>query len=174
MALGISAPRVHGPSLAACASVGVLALAASFPQELEPQSRVIDFARDVQPILHAHCIDCHGPAKQKAGLRFDQRSTVFAPSRFSETSIVVPKKSAESTLYQRITAVDELDRMPADADALTETEIVVVRDWIDQGASWPAAAEDLLAPAPTAKHWAYVAPVRPPVPMVRDDAWPKS
>lgn len=27
------------------------------------------FAADVQPFLKQHCYDCHGPQKQKAGIR---------------------------------------------------------------------------------------------------------
>ena len=33
----------------------------------------IDFGRDVQPILKAHCIECHGPKQQKNGFRLDRR-----------------------------------------------------------------------------------------------------
>ena len=31
----------------------------------------VDFAKDVQPIFAAKCYDCHGPAKQKGGIRLD-------------------------------------------------------------------------------------------------------
>ena len=31
----------------------------------------IDFGRDVRPILTAACMSCHGPAKQRGGLRLD-------------------------------------------------------------------------------------------------------
>ena len=31
----------------------------------------IDFARDVRPILQDHCLSCHGPGEQMAGLRLD-------------------------------------------------------------------------------------------------------
>src|SRR5262249_6715021 len=37
----------------------------------EPQH--IDFGRDVRPILERSCWQCHGPDKQKGGLRFDRR-----------------------------------------------------------------------------------------------------
>src|SRR5262245_28172681 len=41
------------------------------PDRRPGASRPIDYARDVRPILEARCYDCHGPKKQKAGLRLD-------------------------------------------------------------------------------------------------------
>ena len=37
----------------------------------------IDFARDVQPILAAHCYKCHGAEKQESGLRLDRRGALL-------------------------------------------------------------------------------------------------
>src|SRR5689334_12388124 len=37
-----------------------------------------DFVRDVLPLLKEHCWSCHGPAKQKGGLRLDLRNRAFA------------------------------------------------------------------------------------------------
>ena len=30
-----------------------------------------DFTRDVKPVLARHCVSCHGPDKQRGGLRLD-------------------------------------------------------------------------------------------------------
>src|SRR5581483_7973817 len=35
--------------------------------------RVIDYQSDIKPILTASCVACHGPEKQRAGLRLDSR-----------------------------------------------------------------------------------------------------
>lgn|SRR5689334_2861941 len=41
-----------------------------FPGRLLAQSHAkVDFANDVQPLLRENCFDCHGPMKQKAGMR---------------------------------------------------------------------------------------------------------
>ena len=56
----------------------------------------IDFARDVRPILSNHCFKCHGPAKQEAGLRLDERE------RATRRKIIVPGKAAESKLLARV------------------------------------------------------------------------
>src|SRR5688500_13988749 len=38
---------------------------------------VVDFARDVKPILATHCYECDGAQKQKGGLRLDSKRHVF-------------------------------------------------------------------------------------------------
>ena len=43
----------------------------------EQQAEQVDFARDVRPIFQDHCISCHGPQKQEAGLRLDVRSAAL-------------------------------------------------------------------------------------------------
>src|SRR5262245_49961887 len=34
-------------------------------------SRPVDFGRDVKPLLDRACVGCHGPEKQRGGLRLD-------------------------------------------------------------------------------------------------------
>lgn len=74
----------------------------------------IDFARDVRPILAAHCFDCHGLDKQESGLRLD----VTAALREGGNSgvAIVPGKSAESLLVKAVTSTgDEVSKMPPKA-----------------------------------------------------------
>src|ERR1700749_901983 len=58
----------------------------------------VDFATDVLPILRANCIECHGPDKQRAGMRVDRKSSVMK----AFTRRVVPGSSENSFLYHRI------------------------------------------------------------------------
>ena len=37
----------------------------------------IDFVREVQPLLAENCVKCHGPEKQKAGLRLDLKTAAM-------------------------------------------------------------------------------------------------
>src|SRR4051812_10016500 len=37
----------------------------------------IDFAKDIQPIFSTSCYECHGPDKQKAGLRLDDKQAAL-------------------------------------------------------------------------------------------------
>ena len=46
------------------------ALISAIASAEEPDGAEV-FRRDVQPILTAHCVECHGPTKQENGLRLD-------------------------------------------------------------------------------------------------------
>ena len=56
----------------------------------------VDYARDVQPLLKAHCLKCHGPEKPKGRLRLDAKGPALKGG-LSGTAIV-PGKSAESRI----------------------------------------------------------------------------
>ncbi len=129
----------------------LLALAAVSVSEAED----VDFAKDVRPIFAEHCAQCHGPdeGNRMADLHLD------VPETFRADSIVVPGEPELSELYRRITAEDELVRMPPalHAGPLAPRDIGVIRRWIEQGAEWQP-------------HWAY-APFRDvEPPSVTDDA----
>ena len=80
-------------------------------QAADPQ--VVNFNRDVRPILSGHCFPCHGPDAQsrKAGLRLDIREAALLPAK-SEAVPIVPGDPAASELIERITAANENERMP--------------------------------------------------------------
>ena len=120
----------------------------------------VDFAAEILPILDARCFRCHGPDKQKSGLRLDTRAAALAGSDFGETRVIVPGDGAASVLWQRVAHEDEDERMPPSGAALTASELGLLRDWIDGGAHWP---DDVAGEEGVAQHWAYVGPVRPEV-----------
>jgi len=125
----------------------------------------VDFVRDVQPIFVEHCYQCHGPDKQQAGLRLDQRDAALAGS--DSGALFVAGKSAESEIVCRLTA-DEAERMPpADPQSkpLSEAQIATVRAWVDSGAEWPQPA------AGGSNHWSFQPIARPEPPAVKAEAW---
>src|SRR5262245_26803016 len=70
----------------------------------------VDFGRDVLPILQKHCHQCHGPDKDRGGLRLTNRELVLHGG--DSGPAVAPGKAAESLLLRRVTALDPRDRMP--------------------------------------------------------------
>ncbi len=132
----------------------------------------VDYPRDVKPVLRAHCYECHGPSKQKGGLRLD--TATFALRGGDSGPAIVPGRSGESLLLQAVLgAAKDLDRMPLKAAALAEADISLLKNWIDQGAKAP---ENELAaqPASQTRHWSFIPPRRPAWPQVKNPAWPRN
>jgi ankyrin repeat protein len=127
-----------------------------FRSELSAQPSKVDFAKDVQPLFRENCVDCHGPAKQKAGLRLDRKSS--ATKAFSRR--VVPGSSANSMVYHRVIGNEYGMQMPPKG-ALRPEEVEVVKAWIDQGADWPdSLANEMDLPPPNPKAVAMVEALR--------------
>ena len=52
-----------------------------------------DFARDIQPLLVNHCLKCHGPEKQKGGLRLDIKASALKGG--DDGKVILPGKRSE-------------------------------------------------------------------------------
>jgi ankyrin repeat protein len=103
------------------------------PARLSAQAAAkVDFANEVQPLLRENCFDCHGPSKQKAGMRLDRKSSAL--KAFSRR--VVPGSSDNSMVYHRLIGNAYGPQMPPKA-ALHAEQIAIIKTWIDQGAAWP-------------------------------------
>ncbi|MDB4461972.1 hypothetical protein N9054_00425, partial [bacterium] len=68
-------------------------------------SATIDFTKDVLPILEENCIKCHGPEKQKAKLRLDQRALMLKGGD-SGLATIVPGKPEKSLLIEVVKQLD--------------------------------------------------------------------
>src|SRR4051812_40122952 len=75
-----------------------------------PAAGAIDFDRDVRPVLAAHCVKCHGPEKQKGGLRLDDRAAALEGG--DGGAVIVPGKSADSRLVHAVAGLVEDEKMP--------------------------------------------------------------
>src|SRR5450755_464571 len=99
---------------------------------------LVDFNRDVRPILSDNCFACHGPDDKHrvANLRLDTEEGLFADR--GSYRIVAPGDPAKSRLLARIGAATPAGRMPPQqaGTALTEAQVAAVRQWIEQGAKW--------------------------------------
>lgn len=145
------------------------ALAAKIAALPAAVSSPVDFARDIQPILTDRCISCHGPEKNKDGLRLDTASGVKAGG--DGGPVVLAGKSVESKLFARVAALGKEKRMPPEGEPLTDAQLALLRGWIEQGAVLP----DVAAPTPVkSNHWSFQSVTRPTPPSVQDPAWIKS
>ena len=117
----------------------------------------VDFAKSVQSVFEARCIDCHGSKKQKGDLRLDSLKAASA--------VIEPGKSGESDLFKRITLpADHEDIMPPKGDPLTKEQIDGIKAWIDEGAKWP---EGLVLLSEKERAEAKAAASRLPVPDIK-------
>ncbi|MSQ97547.1 MAG: DUF1553 domain-containing protein [Gemmataceae bacterium] len=123
----------------------------------------VDFAREIRPILSDRCFHCHGPDEKnrKGAFRLDQEKSALGRAESGEHPIV-PGKPEVSELVRRITATDTDERMPPpdSGKTLSKRDIELLRAWVQQGAKWQ-------------EHWAFVRPVRLPLPPVKDERWPR-
>src|SRR5215207_1169988 len=97
-----------------------------------------DLAARAEEVFRAHCVECHGGARARAGVNVLDRDGLVKKEK------VVPGKPDDSTLYQLITATDETVMPPTGRPRLTAEQVEAVRKWIAAGA--PAFPAD--APAP--------------------------
>lgn len=113
---------------------------------------LVDFERDVRPILKGHCMECHGGVQQAADLSFIHRDAAMA--------VVEVGKPHESLLIERITTSDQDELMPPPEHRapLDAAQIETLQEWIAQGAQWNLP-------------WAYQRPVKPTLPEVSNPGW---
>ncbi|MBO0698692.1 MAG: DUF1549 domain-containing protein, partial [Zavarzinella sp.] len=140
-------------------SLLLLALAVPAPAAAQP----VDFNRDVRPILSNNCFACHGPdAKaRKADLRLDTQDGAMAARDGSAP--IVPGKPEASELVKRISADEPSELMPPakTGKKLSKADIDILTRWVKDGGKY-------------SRHWAYVPPVRPELPAVKDLGWVKN
>ncbi len=117
------------------------------------QADRVDFVRDVRPIFQENCYSCHGPEKQKSGLRLDIKAEAFRGGDGWGPSLIAGSAS-ESPLIELVTSEDESSRMPPEGEPLTEEEVRVLTRWIDEGAVWPEGV-DLAKPDDKSDHWSF-------------------
>lgn len=132
----------------------------------------VDFVENIRPILQKHCYSCHGPRKQKSGLRLDIKSEAFKGGDGYGPSLVAGKAS-ESPVIELVTTDDEDSRMPPEGEPLSAAEIATLKKWIDEGARWPDGV-DLAKLEDRLDHWSFKLPVLPKVPAVGSIDWPQS
>ncbi|MBL8819504.1 MAG: DUF1553 domain-containing protein [Planctomyces sp.] len=155
--------RVWLTFLSLWAKMLCLLAAASSTAYATDENRKIDFNRDIRPILSDNCFTCHGPDEQQrvSNLRLDQRESAF--TEHEGRHAVVSGDPDASELHRRVTSTDAEVRMPPEKSGrkLTESQIQLLREWIQQGAEW-------------SEHWAFVAPKRHQPPLTQQKNWSRN
>jgi mono/diheme cytochrome c family protein len=99
----------------------------------------VSFETEVKPIFEKHCVECHGPKKQKSEFRLDDREVALHGGE-SHAPNILPGKAAESPLLKFVTTADRDTRMPPKGERLSAAEVDTLKRWIAEGAVWPESA----------------------------------
>jgi hypothetical protein len=130
---------------------------------------VLTYQNDIRPLLEAKCFRCHGEAKQSAGLDLRDKASLF---KGGETGpAVIAGSSEKSLLFEQI---HKHKMPPGTNEKLTDTQVALVKKWIDSGAhgdltsNLADASTDKLVTESDRQFWSFRPPVRPAVPPVKD------
>ncbi len=161
----------------ACLIGPTFAPADDAPTKADP-ALVEFFEGKVRPVLEEHCVNCHGPTKQKAGLRLDSRASLMRGGD-SGPAIEVGKPES-SRLIEAVNHSPDIQMPPK--GKLKEAEVAALSRWVREGAVWPEATAEVRPASAVTEgkitaedraFWAFRPVQDPPAPPVRDESWPK-
>lgn len=112
----------------------------------------VDYTTQIKPMLQQHCVKCHGATTQKSQLRLD---TAAALRTGGKRGAALP-----DLLAQVVSGIhDEIPQMPYKRGPLDSAQIALISQWVAEGAHAPAEE----TPSDD-RHWAFIAPVKAPLP----------
>ncbi len=91
------------------------------------------FEEKIRPLLSENCFKCHGPKKQKAGLRLDARTLLLKGGESGPA--IVPGKPGESLLIEAVSYRSSDLEMPP-KKKLGRRQVEDLTRWVAMGAPW--------------------------------------
>jgi formylglycine-generating enzyme required for sulfatase activity len=102
------------------------------------EAQTVDFAKQVQPVLEANCLVCHGAAQAAGGLRLNTKAAALKGG--NRGPAIVAGQPEKSPLYTMIEVPPgQRGAMPPAGPQLSKAQRDTIRRWIAGGASWPDA-----------------------------------
>lgn len=99
---------------------------------VDEEGRVVNFRRDIAPLLAAHCLECHGSENPKADFQVNDRDIFL--------QYIEPEDAESSMLYTDYLLSVDPDMLmppPSHKGPLQPAELALIRLWIEEGAVWP-------------------------------------
>jgi len=147
--------------------------------DVQRTAQLAFFETKIRPVLHAHCVACHGPEKQEGGLRLDSPAAILAGGD-SGTSVDVMDANA-SLLLVAVRQLDSSLQMPPPPEPkLSDSVIADLTRWIQEGAVMPMTAEgnpgsvSPKKPKIGKEHWSFQPVVRPNTPTLEASQWDRN
>ncbi len=189
--------KLYRAVIGVCGTLTVLALgglgASTAAGQQETDGRLVAgvaegpdaLALRVYAIFEQRCLECHGYDVELAG-GLDLRTDAGLQQGGQNGRVVVPHEPEASPLYRQV-ARTARPFMPFTRQQLPADEIETIRSWIAAGGSLTGVVATPLGGEPSPEdlarleerpitdeeraYWAFVKPVRHPVPDVEDPAW---
>jgi len=92
------------------------------------------FTQKVEPILSTNCYSCHGPKKQKHGLRLDSLAALLKGGRKGPAAVAGDPD--QSLIIQAVRYQDDDMAMPP-KQQLSADQVAILVDWVKRGLPWP-------------------------------------
>jgi len=119
------------------------------------------FREQVGPLIEAHCVRCHNRDAAQGDLSFTDADSVRA------SGVITPGRPDASLLIAQVTPEGGPPEMPKEGKPLNAAERQLLRQWIAQGAYWPAGEQLHRPPRPDTPWWSLTRLERPAIPPIR-------
>lgn len=127
----------------------ILAIASALGMEVTftsaQDTRPINFADHIAPIIDEYCLGCHRGSRARNGLKLDRAAGLFEGG--SSGTTVVPGDPDASLLYQVVKRTRE-PFMPYEEDPLPKDMVETIRQWIEGGALESASSKPRIVDSP--------------------------
>ena len=135
------------------------------------------FEAHIRPIFATHCVGCHGPTKQKGGLRLDLKAAAMGGGETGPA--LVPGRTDQGELLRAVRYEPDGYRMPPKGK-LSAEKIADLERWVRDGAYWPeetkasttSSSEANWLEARRKSHWCWQRPRSTAAPIVKNSSWP--
>lgn len=95
----------------------------------------VDYAKDVMPILRAHCVGCHSVGDAEAGFVMETHAGLMKGG--ASGVAITPGEPNSSRMILRVNGKAEPRMPPEGEQPLNENEIATLSKWVEQGARGP-------------------------------------
>ncbi|MCA9150454.1 MAG: PD40 domain-containing protein [Planctomycetales bacterium] len=132
---GIRISLQHALALLTLLALSTSASTTSAAQAAEASGapQPVSYWNDVRPIFQANCQGCHQPAKASGEYIMTSYDKLLSGGETGEAAIV-PHHPDASQLLSQITPVDGKAPMPQGKPPLEETQVALIKRWIEEGA----------------------------------------